>query len=490
MLQPMAFATTSPGYAPRAGLFHDRPGRWGIAFAAAAFVALAAAPLSAATFRVNSTADTDDGVCGAATGECTLREAIAAVVATSGRDTIRFAPDVFVAGTDPARIDVGELPIIADPAGTVIDGTGASVRIHGSTMASGLVFASAPDTPLGKVTVRNVSIQGFGHHGIHVCGGVPPECDSDVAGALVRNVAVVNCEGSGIRIEGRVNKKARVLDSVTFGTGNDGIRLTATQQMIGARVERCTATRAGGSGIALRAERQTGSAVRDSLGLKSVLDGIEISDDGATVKPTIIDVVAFGNRSGIALHGYELIAPTVANAVTSGNEVGVKVLVSHGSAAVAITKVVADANLVHGINIEGGGDMTIARARVVANAYGGIATESSYGVDVADVTAVANQVGVDLASSSGVVTRVHAGANENHGIRVHEPGGYTIVQNVTLANALYASGISIAQDSGENTVRDNVSVGHIYDLYDDNRDCGTNVWSANTFIAGAKPCIR
>jgi len=451
---------------------------------------MAGAPASAATFTVNSTADTDDGVCGKAVGACTLREAIAAVVATPGRDTVRFDRTVFAAGAEPVRIEVSELPIIADPAGTVIDGVGASVRIQGSTMASGLVFASAPDTPLGKVTVANVALEGFGNHGVHVCGGVPPECDADVAGALVRNVAVVNCEGTGIRVEGRVNKKPRVLDSVTFGTGSDGIHLSATQQMIGARVEGSTASRASGSGIALRAERQTGSVVRNSVALLSVLDGIELSDDGATVKPTITDVVALGNRSGVALYGYELIAPTVANAVTTKNEVGVKVLVSHGSAAVAITKVVTDANLIHGISIEGGGDMTIARTRAVANANDGIATESSSGVDLTDVTAVGNTVGVALGSSQGVVTRVHAGGNESHGIEVFAPGGNTVVQNVMLGNGLYASGISIAQGSGGNTVRENVSAGHIYDLFDNNPDCGANVWSANTFIAGAKPCIR
>lgn len=456
---------------------------------AVAMSLLTAAPLAAATFTVNSTADTDDGVCGRGPGECTLREAIGAAVATAGRDTIRFDAAVFAAGSESVRILVGQLPIIADPAGTVIDGAGASVRIQGSTMASGLVFASAPDAPLGKVTVANVAVEGFGNHGVHICGGVPPECDADVTGALVRNVVAVNCDGSGIRVEGRVNKKPRVLGSVTFGTGGDGIRLSGSRAMIGARVESSTATRAAGSGIALRAERQTGSVVRDSIGLKNELDGIELSDDGATVKPTITDVVAFGNRAGIAMHNYELIAPTITNAVTSGNEVGVKVLVN-ASAAVTISSIVADANAIHGVNIEGGGGMTITRTRAVANVYDGITTETSVDVDVSDTTAVANTIGLALASSDGEVTRVHAGANWNHGIEVFAPGGNAVVQNLTLGNGFYSSGVSIAPGSGGNTVRANVSLGHIYDLFDDNTDCGTNLWTANVFTGGASPCIR
>lgn len=487
MPQPRRFRPLPSAVVP-GGTLREKPTGLRAVIAVMALALLAAAPAAAATFTVNGTADTDDGVCGRGPGECTLREAIAAVVATAGRDTIRFDPTVFVAGADSVRILVTELPIIADPAGTVLDGSGASVRIQGRTMASGLVFASAPGTPLGKVTVANVAVEGFGNHGVHICGGMPPECDADVTGALVRNVVAVNCEGSGIRVEGRVNKKPRILGSVTFGTGGDGIRLSGTQ-LIGARVEGSTAARATGSGIALRAERQTGSVVRDSIGVKNVLDGIELSDDGATIKPTITDVVAFGNRGGIAMHNYELIAPIVTDAVTSGNEVGVKVLVT-SSTAVALTDIVADANLIHGVNIEGGGGMTIARTRAVANTYAGITTETSVDVDVSDATAVGNTTGVALGSSHGVVTRVHAGGNWNHGIEVYAPGGNTIVRNLTLGNGLYASGISIAPGSGGNTVRDNVSLGHIYDLVDDNLACGTNLWAANVFIGGATPCIR
>jgi CSLREA domain-containing protein len=458
---------------------------------AVAITLLGVGPLFAATFTVNSTEDSDDGACGRAVGECTLREALPAADATPGRATIRFDKAVFVAGSESVRIElVKPLPLVADPAGTVVDGAGASVRIYGSdTITNGLVLTSAPDVALGKVTVANVAVQGFAGHGIHICGGEPPECGADVTGALLRNVVAVNCGGTGIRVEGRVNKKPRVLDSVTFGTGNDGIRLSGSRSMIGARVEGSTATRCGGSGIALRAEQQTGSAIVDSFGLKCVEDGVLVSDDGATIKPTIANVVALGNRNGIALTNDQLIAPTITSSVATDNEVGVKVLVN-GSAAPTITKVVADANIVHGINVEGGSGVTISRSRVVANGYSGIAAETSVDLDVVDVVAMGNLTGVTLGSSNGIVTGVNAANNRGHGIGVELPGGNTVIGNLTLANGVYSAGVGIVQGSGGNVVRENVALGHIFDLYDDNANCGTNLWTANVFTEGTQPCIR
>ena len=76
---------------------------------------LVCASSSAATFTVNSAADTDDGVCNAA--NCTLREAINAANANPGPDTIHFA-----IGSGPKTISVtSPLPTITDP--VTIDGT-------------------------------------------------------------------------------------------------------------------------------------------------------------------------------------------------------------------------------------------------------------------------------------------------------------------------------------------------------------------------------
>src|SRR4051812_28613256 len=82
---------------------------------ALALSASLAAPLVAATFTVNSTADTDDGACDAA--NCTLREAIQAANAAPGADIIRF-----IIGTGVRTISpTATLPTITDP--VTIDGT-------------------------------------------------------------------------------------------------------------------------------------------------------------------------------------------------------------------------------------------------------------------------------------------------------------------------------------------------------------------------------
>jgi hypothetical protein len=59
-----------------------------------------------------------------------------------------------------------------------------------------------------------------------------------------------------------------------------------------------------------------------------------------------------------------------------------------------------------------------------------------------------------------------------------------------LANGVYSAGVGIVQGSGGNVVRENVALGHIFDLYDDNANCGTNLWTANVFTEGTQPCIR
>jgi hypothetical protein len=104
--------------------------------------------------------------------------------------------------------------------------------------------------------------------------------------------------------------------------------------------------------------------------------------------------------------------------------------------------------------------------------------------------AVGNLTGVGIASTGGAVTRVHAAGNRGHGIGVHMPGNNVFTKNLTLANGPYSAGIGIDQGSGDNVVRENVAIGNTFDFYDDNLDCGTNLWTANVFTEGTQPCIR
>jgi CSLREA domain-containing protein len=271
--------------------------------AALAFTAIAwRAP--AATFTVNSNADTTDGVCGPAIGGCTLREAIAAVVATPGRDTITFDAGVFPKAPGTAGIIVNSaLPVIADPAGTVIDGGSGRVQVSaaGGVMGDGLAFESAPGVPLVKVTVANIVLTGFSGTAVHFCGGVRPDCDADVSGALVRNVVAVAAGGDGIRIAGRVVTKARVIDSVAWPSGGAGIRVFGSQSIVGARIQGSTARQSEEEGIALVAGVDViGASIVDSIARQGHSVGILVQGDTVT-KTKITNVVVNGNGDGLVV---------------------------------------------------------------------------------------------------------------------------------------------------------------------------------------------
>jgi CSLREA domain-containing protein len=466
----------------------------GTALAGIGLALAVAAPVLGATFTVNSTMDFSDGSCGPAAGACTLREAIEAAVATAGRDTIDFDGAVFVPGPNPVRITLASaLPMVADPAGTTVTGAGASVRIDGaSTVENGLVFASAAGVPLGRVTVANVTVQGFTHHGIHICGGLPPACDADVNGALVRNVVAVSSGASGIVIEGRVNKRPRVIDSVTFQSGEDGIRLHGSQAMPGARVEGCTASRNGRSGIALPAEQQTGSVIADSFGLKSDNDGIAVTDDGSTIEPEITNVVAYANNNGIRLSNDQLVAPTISNAVASKNAARGIVVGANSGTDVVLTRVTSDSNVSYGIFLDGlGTGAKITGGRVVGNEDFGIHTDAEIDLKVADVIVAANYGGISLSAADSVVERVNSSGNYyGSGVAIVAGDGNAVTDSSTLGNGTYAYGVAIGLGSSGNTVEANVALGNGIDLNDDNDDCDGNVWSENIYLSGNQPCIH
>jgi CSLREA domain-containing protein len=97
--------------------------------------------VTATVVTVNSTANTDDGICSgppnAGTGNCTLREAIYTVNAGQA-DTIKFHPTIFSKAT-PGVINLesgfGDLPTIVRE--VTIDGTGAGVIIDGDGGGTG-----------------------------------------------------------------------------------------------------------------------------------------------------------------------------------------------------------------------------------------------------------------------------------------------------------------------------------------------------------------
>jgi CSLREA domain-containing protein len=126
------------------------------ALVVSAVAVVLASPAQAATYTVNSTADTvsGDGSCGAtAPDDCTLRDAIdLANASTSVEDTINFNL------VSPATITLGsQLPTITDSAGLIIDGGSAKITVSGNNAVR--VFEVGTSTISGaKLTLNNLTV--------------------------------------------------------------------------------------------------------------------------------------------------------------------------------------------------------------------------------------------------------------------------------------------------------------------------------------------
>lgn len=97
-------------------------------------VALTASPAWAATFEVDSTADTNTSTCTAAANDCTLRGALTAANTTAGTDAINFN----IPGSGVKTIvPTSELPTITD-----------AVTIDGYTQGDGTADDATPNTLL------------------------------------------------------------------------------------------------------------------------------------------------------------------------------------------------------------------------------------------------------------------------------------------------------------------------------------------------------
>lgn len=455
----------------------------------------------AATFTVNSAADTTDGTCGPAVGACTLREAIEGVVATPGRDTIAFDPIVFPAHGANAISLTSPLPVIADTAGTVIDGAGAGVTlIGGPGVGPGLVFASAPGLPLAKVTVANFVALSFTGTAVHICGGAPPDCADDVTAALVRNVAVSGAGGDGIRIAGGVVKKAQVIDSVVSRAGGCGIRLFG-ESLLGPRVQGSSALDSGScGGVLLKATGGiTGATIVDSLAVRGAGPGIAVS--GQDVTKAKLDHVVASDNGGVGIvvradrnNASAKISDTL---VTRNGNAGMELASDTAETTGAtLESVVADGNTFQGINFSGlARGAKITRTAVVGNtdhgidATSGMTTVGISGAKISDVVAADNNDGFILRAGASVLQDIRAGANVGTGITLFEgDGGNTIAKNTTGGNG--RNGITLI-DSLANVIQKNVALGNSStDLRDDTPGCDANIWTANVFGIKSDPCIH
>ena len=169
-------------------MLHNKIGKFVVPFLASALSAVfLSAPLLAATFTVNNTADAVDvalgnGVCATASGGCSLRAAVQEANALAGADTIILPAGTYaliLGGTGEDSAATGDLDITGDltitgagSATTVVDGnlygsaadrvfdirSGATVNITGITIRNGLVIGDNGGgiTSNGTLTLTNV----------------------------------------------------------------------------------------------------------------------------------------------------------------------------------------------------------------------------------------------------------------------------------------------------------------------------------------------
>lgn len=471
------------------------------ALAALVAVGLAlASTAQAKTFVVNNTSDPTVGTCDLA-GACTLRQAIIESVATAGRDTIRFDPAVFPPGA-PAYIFVySTLPTIADPAGTVIDGAGAGVRIWSQIPVgeddarAGLVFASAPGVALSNVTVANVMLFGFAGSGVFVCGGLPPECDADVVSPTIQRVTATLNGEAGIAIAGRRIAKPRFVESVALSNYGGGLLSYATESITGARIERCTARDNQWVGLGvLFADSISDTVVTDSVSVRNVY-GVAIA--GVAVAKTKLTNLATSDntQAGIVFEAStEVSATTLSNAVASGNGWSGIGIVAETIAGIVAKDVVANDNRT-GIELMATAeltDATITQSTAAGNANVGISLGSqARRSKISRVNVVGNGTyGLVVSGSTNVIEQVRASENDDGGIRLAAPGNGNRVENCS-STANQGPGIAVEAGSKKNTIQRNVALGaDAVDLYEGNASCADNVWMRNTLETRSEPCIR
>jgi hypothetical protein len=470
--------------------------------ARAAAIALAlvasAANAPAAIFVVDNTSDPTVGTCDLA-GACTLRQAIIESVATEGRDTITFDPAVFPPGKPEIIFVESPLPTIADPAGTVVDGTGAGVIVRSQITsgeddgAGGLVFASAAGAPLGPVTVANLKVQEFETPGVVICGGLPPECDEDLAAPVVERVVSVSNGSTGIVIGGRNVTKARISDAVAAGNDGLGIAVHADDALAGARIERCTVTDNGfvGMWVGIFADIASDILITGFVAARNEV-GLAVSAEEQILKNKFTNLSVSGNDGpGIYVEAPGLSALSASGVVSSSND-GAGITITADTMTATVLKDVVTNGNESGIMMQGEiVGAKILDATAMGNVLAGISVREAHGVKITRATVVGNGTqGVLLGGTGNIVKQVRASENADAGILLRAPGSGNKIEKCS-GTANQGPGISVLAGNTANTVQNNVALGNdAIDLYDGNASCDADVWKKNVFENRNLPCIH
>lgn len=470
-----------------------------VALATAAFLAGDAA---AKTFVVDNFSDAVVDTCDTPDA-CTLRQAILEAVALPGRDVITFDPAVFPPQTPLTLYIETPLPVLADPAGTVIDGTGAGVGIQSlmpdmikvieAPHGNGLVFASAPGVPLRDAALINVNVSGFGSSGVVVCGGAYPDCNQDVTAPVVRRVTSTWNNGAGILIQGRSVTKARIDESVA--TNNDvGILIDSSSSVTGARIARSALKENTFAGIWLgpNVDTITDLAITDT----SVADGVAaiiVAAGGDATKVSLANVAVTGAEDfGILASAIGFSKLNVSNVVSSRNGNDGLLVSATTIDGVVLKDVVANGND-YGIRFLSDRMVGAKITQVTAarNAKDGLTLLESTGAKISRVAAAGNGGhGVVVQGDGNVLKQVRVAENVGDGVHLGGPGlGNTVTGVSSMANQ--GAGIYVDGNSVGNSLKKNVALGgDSIDLFDANAGCDGNVWKSNVFELRNDPCIR
>ena len=418
----------------------------------------------AATFTVNSSADTDDGVCNAA--NCTLREAINAANATAGTDTIRFS-----IGSGPKTIQpTAALPTILEP-----------VTIDGTTQPG---FSGTPIIELDG------SLAGQGSNGLRISGG-----GSLVTGLVINRflTAFPASGGNGILLETTGGNEIRgcyigtnMAGTTALGNGGDGVQISSSSSNLVGRID-----------AGLRINVISGN---DSFGVRVLGAG---SGDN-TIAGNRIGTNASGTAalpngaSGVSIgsgNGNKVGASIPADTLTSGND-GDGIVLTGTSAGSVVTNCWIGLNAAgtaalpnggQGVDIGGSNDNTVGPGDVISgNAMSGVliitgstgntVTGNFVGTNAAGTAAVGNQL-------NGIIV---SGANDNTvgPINLISGNGTNGVRLRSGASGNVVRGNFIGVDASVTVALPNADGVQINDAASDNTLGGTaadrNVISGNT----------
>ena len=423
-------------------------------------------PLTAAVFTVNSTADTDDGICDAAS--CTLREAINAANAAAGADTIRFS-----IGSGPKTISpASQLPTVSDP--VTIDGTtqpgyagSPIIEIEGSSAPTGTIglrISAGSSVVAGLVINRfKTGFPAVGGIGIQLDNGGGNEIRGCYVGTNVAGTAVlpngqhgILITGSSNNLIGRTSASSRI--NVISGNQGDGIHVEGTSDgniVAGDRI----GTNAAGTadlGNALNGVIFTAGS-GNSVGSGIYGDTLVSGNGGDGVKMTTLSVGTVvqncyigTNASGTAALGNDLQGVEITGNFTSGHVVGPSnvisgnvssgVLVISGSTGNSIvnnfigtdaTGAAAVGNVLNGVIVSGSNGNTVGPGNVVSgNSTNGVRLRSGASNNVVK----GNIVGAD-ATIAFALPNAAEGVQCNDGAVGNTIGGTGADRNVISGNS-------------------------------------------------------